>query len=78
MIQPNSEEELAGIVAGAAGALSIKGGGTRGFADNAAGERLTTAGITGITLYEPGALTLVARAGTQVEEIREQIGRAHV
>jgi len=75
MIRPNSEEELAGIVAGAKGPLSIQGGGTRGFADNAAGERLTTSGITGITLYEPGALTLVARAGTQVEEIRERLAK---
>ena len=75
MIRPNSEEELAGIVAGAKRALSIQGGGTRGFADNATGERLTSAAITGITLYEPGALTLVARAGTPVEEIRERLAK---
>jgi glycolate oxidase FAD binding subunit len=75
MIRPASEEDLAGVVAGAKGSLSIQGGGTRGFADNAEGERLTTSGITGITLYEPGALTLVARAGTPVEEIRERLAR---
>ena len=31
--------------------------------------RLSTAGLTGITLYEPGALTLVARAGTPLAEV---------
>ena len=34
-----------------------------------AGARLSTAGLTGITLYEPGALTLVVRAGTPLAEV---------
>ena len=33
------------------------------------GAPLSTAGLTGIPLYEPGALTLVAQAGTPVAEI---------
>ena len=33
------------------------------------GERLSTAGLSGITLYEPGALTLVVRAGTPLAEV---------
>ena len=40
--------------------LAIEGGGTRGLGHPVAGERLSTAGLAGITLYEPGALTLVA------------------
>ena len=52
---------------GANGPLSVRGGGTRHVPG--AGEALTTAGMTGITLYEPGALTLVARAGTPMAEV---------
>jgi glycolate oxidase FAD binding subunit len=33
------------------------------------GAALSVAGLSGITLYEPGALTLVARAGTPLEEV---------
>jgi len=33
------------------------------------GETLSTSGLSGITLYEPGALTLVAQAGTPLAEI---------
>ncbi len=68
---PADERELAEAVAGAAGALSIRGGGTRGMTGE--GALLTTSGIAGITLYEPGALTLVARAGTPVGEIEETL-----
>ncbi len=38
-----------------------------------AGETLDVSGLTGITLYEPGALTLVARAGTPLAEIEEAL-----
>ncbi|WP_043917300.1 FAD-binding protein [Jannaschia aquimarina] len=64
---PRSEDELAEIVRGANGPLSIRGGATRHLPGD--GEPLTTRGLTGITLYEPGALTLVARAGTPVAEV---------
>ncbi len=67
MLRPDSEAELADIVRGANGPLSVRGGGTRHVP--AAGEALTTQGLTGITLYEPGALTLVARAGTPMAEV---------
>ncbi|WP_343031993.1 FAD-binding protein [Roseovarius bejariae] len=69
MLTPQSEAELAEIVAGADVPLRIIGGGTRPIGASAASEVLSTAGISGITLYEPGALTLVAKAGTPVEEI---------
>ncbi len=69
MIAPRTEADLAEAVAGAAGPLRISGGGTRPVGRPVAGEALSVAGIAGIGLYEPGALTLVARAGTPVAEI---------
>jgi glycolate oxidase FAD binding subunit len=69
---PASEAELAEVVRAAAAerrALAIEGGGTRGLGAAVAGERLATGGLAGITLYEPGALTLVARAGTPLAEV---------
>ena len=69
---PASEEELADTVRAAAAArrpLAIEGGGTRGLGHPVDGERLATAGLAGITLYEPGALTLVVRAGTPLAEV---------
>jgi glycolate oxidase FAD binding subunit len=60
---------MAEAVAGAAGPLRIVGGGTRSVRDAAVGEMLSTGGLSGITLYEPGALTLVVRAGTPLAEV---------
>jgi FAD/FMN-containing dehydrogenases len=50
------------------GPCVIEGGGSRriGLAE---GEVLSTRGLSGVTLYEPGTLTLVAQAGTPVSEI---------
>ena len=62
-----TEQELAEFVAGADGPLSVRGGNTRGMAGE--GATLSVAGLSGITLYEPGALTMVAQAGTPVAEI---------
>ena len=66
-LRPASEDELAEVVRGANGPLSVRGGGTRGMAPE--GEPLETGGLRGVTLYEPGALTLVARAGTPLAEV---------
>jgi len=69
--RPATEEALADIVrdAGARGsALAVRGGGTR-VPDGGGGDVLSTGGLTGITLYEPGALTLVVRAGTPLAEV---------
>lgn len=55
------------MIRGAAGPLVVRGGGTRGRA--VAGAVLETGGISGIRLYEPGALTLVAAAGTPLAEV---------
>jgi glycolate oxidase FAD binding subunit len=70
--RPASEDELADIVRDAAARrspLAIRGGGTRGIGGAVEGEALSTAGLAGIALYEPGALTLVAGAGTPMAEI---------
>ncbi|MCB1359003.1 MAG: FAD-binding protein [Maritimibacter sp.] len=64
---PASESELSQAILDADGPLHIVGGNTRGIARR--GNRLSTAGFSGIRLYEPGALTLVAGAGTSVAEI---------
>ena len=71
---PKSEAELADTIQCAAGQgtkLRIHGGGTRpGLGRTVmADAKLDVSGISGIELYEPGALTLVAKAGTPVSEI---------
>lgn len=64
---PTSDDELAGVIRDATGPLAVRGGGTRGV--YVSGDAVSTAGLTGITLYEPGALTLVVRAGTPLAEV---------
>ncbi|WP_340110182.1 glycolate oxidase subunit GlcE [Pikeienuella sp. HZG-20] len=51
--------------------LEIVGGGTRRALGRpvTAARSVSTAGISGISLYEPGALTLVAGAGTPLAEV---------
>lgn len=68
-----SEQELAALVADAADPLSIRGGNTRGMAGQ--GAALSVAGLSGITLYEPGALTMVAQAGTPLAEIEAALAQ---
>ena len=68
-MRPESEAELAEMIAGAREAFHIRGGGTRAIGVTTAPQVLETGGLAGITLYEPGALTLVARAGTPLGEI---------
>lgn len=70
---PKTEQELAEAIASAKGALRITGGGTRDIGNPVVGETLRTSGLSGITLYEPGALTLVAQAGTPVAEIESAL-----
>ena len=70
---PETEEDLAAIIKGADGPLRIEGGGTRPLGRASNGARLSTAGLRGIRLYEPGALTLVAGAGTPLTEVEEAL-----
>ncbi|MEE8456313.1 MAG: FAD-binding protein, partial [Limibaculum sp.] len=74
VLTPGDEAELAEAVAEAAGTgtpLEIRGGGTRAGVGRPvqASRTLSTAGLSGITLYEPEALTLVVKAGTPVAEV---------
>ncbi|SFS00364.1 FAD-binding protein [Yoonia litorea] len=69
---PTTEDELAQMIKGANGPLRIQGGGTRPIGKSD-GEILSTSALNGISLYEPGALTIVAGAGTPVAEIEETL-----
>lgn len=69
MLCPSDEKELADAVAGATGPLRVAGGGTRPIGRPVTGEVLSVARLSGISLYDPGALTLVAQAGTPLAEI---------
>jgi glycolate oxidase FAD binding subunit len=69
MIRPESEAALAEGLRDRVAPLRIAGGGTRGPDWLGEAEVLSTAALTGIRLYEPGALTLVAGAGTPLHEV---------
>jgi len=71
---PHSETELADMITAAKGPLRITGGGTRPIG-RVTGDALSTSALSGITLYEPGALTLVAQAGTRVAEIEKALAQ---
>lgn len=68
-MHPTSEADLADAIATAQGALRIQGGATRDIGAPVIGTALSTQGLDGIVDYEPGALTLVARAGTPLAQI---------
>lgn len=69
---PKTEEELARCIREADTPFDIVGGGTRHVTT---GKRphLSTAGLSGISLYEPGALTIVAGAGTPLAEVEKAL-----
>ncbi|MEL6767485.1 MAG: FAD-binding protein [Pseudomonadota bacterium] len=74
LLEPDSEAALGAAVTDAAAAkapLEIIGGGTRtGLGRPVQAERtLSVAKLSGIKLYEPGALTFVAAAGTPMAEV---------
>ena len=64
-----TENAVAEAVAAAQGPLVVKAGGTRAVGRPVAGETLDVSGLSVVTLYEPGALTIVAQAGTPLTEI---------
>ncbi|NBE07639.1 FAD-binding protein [Paragemmobacter ruber] len=72
-MRPGSEAELAELVRVANAPLALRGGGTRGIGAVGPAEVLETGGLAGITLYEPGALTLVVRAGTPLAEVESAL-----
>ncbi len=67
MMAPDTEEALAEAILSAKTPLRIQGGATRGV--DVGGTALSSTKLTGISLYEPGALTIVLRAGTPVAEV---------
>lgn len=67
MMKPTSEAELSEMMSGLTQPVLVQGGGTRGVAGQF--DVLKTTGLSGVVLYEPGALTLVAKAGTPVAEV---------
>ncbi len=69
-MQIRNEDDLAQAIRDAQGPLRIVGAGTRAVGRPVAGDVLSVAGLSGITLYEPGALTLVARAGTPLADVQ--------
>ena len=73
-MKPTNERELAECIATAENPLWVQGGGTR-TASSPSGETLSTLGLSGISLYEPGALTMVAAAGTPVAEVEAALSQ---
>lgn len=71
IMRPETEAELAEMIASAKDPICPRGGGTRGV--DLHGALLETGGLSGITLYEPGSLTLVVRAGTPVAEVERAL-----
>ena len=68
-VRISDEKDLAEVIRGAEGPLRVRGGGTRAVGRLAAAEMLDVSGLSGVTLYEPGALTVVARAGTRLADL---------
>ncbi|WP_068296284.1 glycolate oxidase subunit GlcE [Pararhodobacter sp. CCB-MM2] len=69
VLRPASEADLSEAIREASAPIAIRGGGTRPVGRPLPGAVLETGAMSGITLYEPGALTLVARAGTPLAEV---------
>lgn len=67
--EPKDAAELAEIVAALAAPVRIRGGGTRAVGQGSASDVLDLSAINGIVDYEPGALTLIAKAGTPLAQI---------
>lgn len=75
---PSSEAEACAFVASAVAArtpLSLRGGGTRaglGRPTQTQGT-LSSAGLTGVTLYEPAEMVIGARAGTPLADVQRTL-----
>ena len=68
-MKPVSESELSEMIAGADSPLRVVGGGTRPVGRPVEGATLALTRLSGVVDYEPGALTLVVKAGTPVDEV---------
>lgn len=79
IIRPQTSDDVLDAVKWAVeedNALEILGAGSKqGWGRPAAGQiRLTLAGLSGITFYEPGELVMTARAGTPLAAIERELG----
>jgi glycolate oxidase FAD binding subunit len=79
ILSPTTEIEAATWVAEAARAgtpLAIRGGGTKAAMGRAAAQEmvLSSAALTGVTLYEPAELVVAARAGTPLQAVEQLLG----
>ena len=63
------EQDLAGFVQERVDPIFITGGQTRGV--NLECDRVDMTGLSGIVDYEPGALTMIAKAGTSLKHIEQ-------
>lgn len=72
---PKSEEALCDLVKSTIGnkqTIKITGGGTRRIGNAIQADKIvSTSAIKGVSIFEPGALTLVAKAGTSLDEIQK-------
>ena len=69
---PQTTADLSDIMRAAEAPLRIVGGDSRGIAPKA-GTTLQTTGLAGIKAYQPGALTMVAGAGTSLQEVEDTL-----
>ena len=71
MIRPTSEAELSDAIRSATAPLLIQGNGTKSamLRPVQAAATLSTAALSGITLYAPKELVMTARAGTTLSEV---------
>ncbi len=78
MISPATEETLAEAVSGAEGPLLVQGNGTKSamLRPVQAAATLSTANLTGITLYAPNELVMSAKAGTKLADIEAELAKA--
>ncbi|WP_420569725.1 FAD-binding protein [Thalassovita sp.] len=75
-MKPETETALAAMIKGADAPVRIVGGGTRPIGA-VSGQVLSTTGLSGISLYEPGALTIVAGAGTPLSTLNEALAEGN-
>lgn len=69
MLTPETEDDLAALVAEGATPFRVFGGDTRPLGAPVNAAPLSTRAMSGIGLYDPGALTMVVRAGTPLAEV---------
>ena len=75
MISPSSEVELSELLLDSSEPIRIIGGGTRqNLGNNVQSKKnISTSKLTGITLLEPAALTLVVRSGTPLAVVKKSL-----